>query len=138
LCLGAKGAGKGWADLGKCAIAGLDLPVFAVKLRTARKQIEFNESDAMHNRPFNLVKEKSAPINWRRGMFRLWILASAAWIMGWIIFFLIEFIRGETAAHDTLVVPVILFGPPVALLLFGLATRWAFQGFKTGERVPGA
>jgi hypothetical protein len=27
--------------------------------------------------------------------------------------------------------------PPVALLLFGMATRWAFQGFQAGDQSPG-
>ncbi len=88
----------------------------------------------MLNRTF--TREKSAPINWRRGMFRLWILASAAWIMGWVILFAIEFIRGESTTHDMLAVPIMLFGPPAALLLFGIATRWAFQGFDGDDRFP--
>ncbi|MGO9173722.1 MAG: hypothetical protein ACLP7P_17410 [Rhodomicrobium sp.] len=91
---------------------------------------------AMPNRPFN--REKETPINWRRGIFRLWILASAAWIMGWVIYFVIEWISGTSTSRELLVAPVVLFGPPVALLLFGLATRWAFQGFKVDDRFPGA
>jgi hypothetical protein len=31
-----------------------------------------------------------------------------------------------------------LFGPPVALLLFGFATGWAFRGFKVEEPPPGS
>jgi hypothetical protein len=31
-----------------------------------------------------------------------------------------------------------LFGPPIALLIFGLATRWAFSGFKVDEPPPTA
>ncbi len=49
----------------------------------------------MQNRPFIAQKGKTVPINWRRGMYRLWLLASAAWIMGWVIYFVIELIRGE-------------------------------------------
>ncbi len=90
----------------------------------------------MLSRPFN--REKETPINWRRGIFRLWVLASAAWIMGWLIFFLIESINGLPTNRELLALPVVLFGPPVALLVFGLATRWAFQGFKFDDRFPGA
>jgi hypothetical protein len=86
----------------------------------------------MQNRRFNLEREKAPPINWRRGMIRLWILASAAWIMGWSLYFAIEFINGETR-QELLGIPVVLFGPPLALFLFGLATRWAFRGFETDE-----
>jgi predicted membrane-bound dolichyl-phosphate-mannose-protein mannosyltransferase len=71
-------------------------------------------------------------------MFRLWVLTSAAWIMGWLIFFAIEFISGQPTTHDFLVVPVVLLGPPVALLLMGVATRWAFQGFNVDDRFPKA
>ncbi len=101
-------------------------------------QIELNGTAIMSNRPFKLEREKSAPVNWRRGMVRLWFLASAAWIMGWIIYFLIDLIRGESTPREFLVIPIVLFGPPVALMLFGLATRWAFQGFKVDDHFPGA
>lgn len=96
----------------------------------------------MHNRPFNRSfnpdREKPIPINWRRGMFRLWVLTSSAWIMGWLIFFAIELIGGESTFHQLVVAPIVLFGPPVALLLFGVATRWAFRGFQAEDRFPGA
>lgn len=87
----------------------------------------------MQRRRLNLEREKTAPINWRRGMFRLWILASAAWVMGWLLYFLITYISGETSARQLLVAPIVLLGPPVALLLFGLATQWAFKGFEADE-----
>jgi hypothetical protein len=35
---------------------------------------------------------------------------------------------------DFLKVPVLLFGPPIALLLFGAVARWAFQGFSPDDR----
>ena len=91
----------------------------------------------MQNRLFNAHKEKSVPINWRRGMFRLWMLASIAWIMGWIILFIIQFLLGEAPTPQLAVAPVILFAPPIALLLFGLATRWAFQGFQADDGPTG-
>ena len=91
----------------------------------------------MQNRPFLSHKEKSVPINWRRGMFRLWLLVSAAWIMGWVIYFAIELIRGGSSIGQLVVAPVVLLAPPVALLLFGMATRWAFLGFQAGDQSPG-
>ena len=87
----------------------------------------------MQNRPFLAQKGKTVPINWRRGMLRLWMLASVAWIMGWVIYFAIELIRGESSL-EMVVAPVVLLAPPIALLLFGMATRWAFQGFQPDER----
>ena len=77
-------------------------------------------------RPFRpQTSEPSAPINWRRGMIRIWFLISAAWVMGAI----------ETGLRpsDLLAIPVLLFGPPVALLLFGAATAWAFRGFRVDQ-----
>jgi len=35
--------------------------------------------------------------------------------------------------HEVFAVPVLLFGPPVALMLFGLVAGWAFRGFKPDE-----
>jgi hypothetical protein len=76
-------------------------------------------------------------INWRRGLFRVWALLSVAWLMGWIIYLIMQGIQGglQTTA-DFLEVLVLLFGPPVALLLFGIAAGWAFRGFKV-ENAPG-
>jgi hypothetical protein len=85
----------------------------------------------MKNHAINRGGAKSAPIYWRRGMFRLWVLLSAAWMMGWLIFYAIEIIGGAWTARDFLVVPVVLFGPPVALFVFGVAARWAIRGFES-------
>ena len=74
--------------------------------------------------------EETIPLNWRRGMFRVWLVLSAAWIMGWIIEFLVYGIQGGFRIwSDLLAIPILLFGPPVALLIFGLAAGWAFRGF---------
>jgi hypothetical protein len=85
----------------------------------------------MINRRFSREIEPSAPINWRRGLFRLWILISTAWLMGWLIYFAIQFVGGESTARDIPAIPVVLFGPPLALLFLGVATRWAIRGFES-------
>ena len=88
-------------------------------------------------RPFLRPDVDSPPLNLRRGMFRVWILLSVAWIMGWSIELVMRGIQGAfKTANDFLVLPVLLVGPPVALLLFGLATAWAFRGFKPDETTP--
>ncbi len=71
-------------------------------------------------------------LNWRRGLFRLWLLLSLAWIMGWIVYLILVGITGSLQTlGDFLSIPVILLGPPIALLLFGLVAGWAVRGFKT-------
>lgn len=71
----------------------------------------------------------SPPLNWRRGLWRLWVLASSAWGLGWSVYLSIWAIRSGLTPGDLLAIPVLLFGPPLALLVFGLATSWAFKGF---------
>lgn len=85
-------------------------------------------------RPFGSQNEEPIPVNWRRGMFRVWILLSVAWIMGWLIQLTVYGLQGGfKMAGDVLAIPVLLFGPPVALLLFGIAAGWAFRGFRVDE-----
>lgn len=73
-------------------------------------------------------------INWRRGLFRVWVLISVAWLMGWIIFLIMVGLQGGLqTAGDFLEIPVLLFGPPIALLLLGIAAGWAFRGFKVED-----
>src|SRR5437764_690238 len=43
---------------------------------------------------------------------------------------------GFHTVGDFLAVPVVFFGPPIALLLCGVATGWAIRGFKA-EKVSG-
>jgi hypothetical protein len=84
----------------------------------------------VHVRELNSAARTAAPINWRRGLSRVWLLASAAWIMGWIVYLILYGIQGGFRSGELLAMPVLLLGPPVALLLFGLMAGWAFRGFK--------
>jgi hypothetical protein len=82
--------------------------------------------------------EEPVPVNWRRGLFRVWLLLSAAWLMGWTIHLAIYGLQvGFKTIGDFLVIPILLFGPPIALLLFGLAAGWAIRGFKAENGPPG-
>ena len=83
-------------------------------------------------------ENERAEVNWRRGLFRVWVLLSVAWIMGWIVYLLLHGIQvGFRHLGDLLSIPVLLLGPPIALLLFGLAAGWAFRGFKPDDNDPG-
>ena len=84
-------------------------------------------------RPFISQNKEATPINWRRGLFRFWVLATVAWVMSWLIYLIVDILRSGFQASDMLVVPILLFGPPLALLIFGMATGWAFRGFKVPE-----
>ena len=80
------------------------------------------------------VNERMEAVNWRRGLIRVWLLLSAAWIMGWAVYLILFAIRvGFETSREFLAIPVLLFGPPIALLLFGLAAGWAFRGFKPDD-----
>ena len=78
----------------------------------------------------------TAPLNWRRGLFRLWLLVSAAWIMGSAIYVILSALaQAFKTAEDYLAIPVVFFGPPIALLLCGWATGWAIRGFTSDEKL---
>jgi hypothetical protein len=88
-------------------------------------------------RAFIESRESLAPINWRRGFFRIWLLLSAAWIMGWALYLILFALQdGFAKIGDFLMIPVVFFGPPVAIFLLGIATAWAFRGFQTDEKEP--
>ncbi|HVZ05793.1 hypothetical protein [Hyphomicrobium sp.] len=73
---------------------------------------------------------RAGEMNWKRGLFRIWILISAGWIMGWTIYLLLEGVQGSLrSTRDLIEVPILLFAPPIALWLFGLAAAWAIRGF---------
>jgi len=77
---------------------------------------------------------KVTQVNWRRGLFRVWLLLSAAWIMGWIVYLILYGIKGGfQSSGDFIAIPVLLIGPPIALLLFGLVAGWAFRGFRLND-----
>ncbi len=76
----------------------------------------------------------SGPLNWRRGWHRLWVLASIAWILGWGVYLSLYTIQFGEPTKDLPTIPVILLGPPAALLAFGRATHWAFRGFLPDDK----
>jgi hypothetical protein len=83
-------------------------------------------------------KGEATPVNWRRGLLRLWLLLSGAWIVAWTIYLVVDGIQSEfKASRDLLVLPVLFFGPPIALLLFGVAAGWAFRGFNVDKGLSG-
>jgi hypothetical protein len=56
--------------------------------------------------------------------------------MGWTIRLIMHALEGRFPGSDFLAVPVLLFGPPVALLIFAVVTGWAFRGFQLDDQSP--
>jgi hypothetical protein len=85
-------------------------------------------------RSFTPQAKELTPFNWRRGLLRVWLLLAIGWIMSWAHFVILLFLQGRITKTDFLVMPVLLFVPPIALLVFGVVARWAFRGFQLAER----
>jgi len=50
--------------------------------------------------------------------------------MGWAIYLILSVLaQAFKTAEDYLAIPVVFFGPPIALLFCGWATGWAIRGF---------
>jgi hypothetical protein len=87
-------------------------------------------------------------MNYRQGLFRLWIVASVVWVGGVLVAewrqerFLDKLDRSSTRGGYEVYVytkeghtlpgpPILLaFGPPAAAFALGLAGLWAAKGFK--------
>lgn len=63
-------------------------------------------------------------MNIRLGLFRLWVAATAAWVVGIIVIWIVE------GGGDILIVLAVIIGPPIAVLAIGRATFWIASGFK--------
>jgi len=88
---------------------------------------------ALHNFPRHAFHPppEAMLINWRRGLVRVWLLVSAGWVMGWTIYLIMHGLQGGYSGNkDFVAIPILLLAPPLALLIFGLATGWAFRGFQ--------
>jgi hypothetical protein len=91
---------------------------------------------ALHNFPRHAFSPAVEPIlfNWRRGLFRIWLLASGGWVMGWAIYLIMYSLRGGYSGNrDFVAIPILLLAPPLALFIFGWATGWAFRGFQAED-----
>ena len=79
-------------------------------------------------------KDEEVPaLNWRRGLFRVWLLFCAAWLMSWIIYLIMYGLHGGfKTTGDLLVIPVLLFGPPIAPADFRLCRRLGLSRLQAG------
>jgi hypothetical protein len=75
------------------------------------------------------LPQSAKSTNWRRGLLRLWWLMSVAWIMSWALYLLITDLQDGFRRGSALEIPVVLCGPPCALLIVGVIAKWAVKGF---------
>jgi hypothetical protein len=54
---------------------------------------------------------------------------SAAWAMSWALYAMISNLDEGLWRNAAVKIPVALCGPPAALLMIGLMTKWALRGF---------
>jgi hypothetical protein len=75
-------------------------------------------------------KGQRVAFNWKRGLFRVWLLLSVGWILGWAIYFSLEGLQGGlSTSSEGISMLVVLIAPPIALAIFGAAMIWALRGF---------
>ena len=79
-------------------------------------------------------RQFASGVNWRRGSYRLWILASFAWILGWGVYLSIYAIQFGEGINQLRTLPVLLLAPPSAMLVFGWSCLWALRGFIPTKR----
>lgn len=85
----------------------------------------------------NRLRNATFFLNWNRGAFRLWALVSLAWIMGYALYCTISNLHDGPWEAAAIKIPVALCGPPMALLVMGIGTKWAIKGFAPTEgKVP--
>ena len=68
-------------------------------------------------------------VNWRRGLIRVWLWASLAWIMGWGLYLVISDLDEGVRTGSAITIPVVLCAPPAAMLVVGVTAKWALRGF---------
>jgi len=67
--------------------------------------------------------------NWRRGVLRLWVVATGLWILYWVWQFWLYW--SETSAGEVRLMVPIIIGVPIILLGVGVAAGWAIEGFRS-------
>ena len=82
-------------------------------------------------RASDIKRRELTALSMRRGRFRVWLVLSVGWIMGWAIYLVLDGTRGTLSTPgDWINVPILLFAAPVALWIFGSIAIWALHGFN--------
>jgi hypothetical protein len=95
-----------------------------------RLRVEIMPNFGVPHREASREQDQRSPLNWRRGLFRIWLLLSAGWILGWVIYFAIQGMQeGLSTSGEWISVLITLLAPPIAMAIFGAAMIWALRGF---------
>jgi hypothetical protein len=71
-------------------------------------------------------------MNARRGLERLWIVATALWILVVAIYIGALVLRPYVLSEgELMILPALFFGPPMLLLLVGEGAAWVVTGFRS-------
>ncbi len=70
-------------------------------------------------------------MNWRRGLFRLWLVLASLWLLGSILFG-----RSDLFFDPDIFARFLAFGllPPIGALFLGISIAWAISGFQSAPR----
>jgi hypothetical protein len=73
-------------------------------------------------------------MNLRRGLIRVWAVASGLWVLGLAFDVLTMMLRPyRFSAGEMIALPAIFLGPPMVVLSLGEGAAWAWDGFRTRE-----
>jgi hypothetical protein len=73
-------------------------------------------------------------MNWKGGLFRLWLIVSVLWaaLGAWVLVQNAQ--RHGVTPEQIQSIILVIVGPPLAVLFFGAALLWALGGFKVRDR----
>jgi hypothetical protein len=74
--------------------------------------------------------EGAKEVNWRRGFFRLWVVAALGWAILWLVIAYFGADRGNVGGF-LVAGAVMAFIPPLVLLAVGAALAWALRSFHS-------
>jgi len=68
-------------------------------------------------------------MNWRRGLFRLWLMAAALWSL-FVIYLIGSDLAGRNFVARTWAEGAFFLAIPWVLTAFGFGVRWVVAGFR--------
>lgn len=130
------------------AASELNRVLQAHAVRQHSPDLQHSRSNAVFGRPERRSVGIS-PVNWLRGLFRLWLLASLSWVgcVFWIEWTTLKadlscIVRPSEVSpdvwcrfRDEVDLLLLTFVVPVAILLLGYAMVWVGRGFRHSDKL---